>query len=299
MYYLLYVPLYLLSLLPLRVLYLLSDALAALVYHVIGYRKKVVLDNLRIAFPEKTEQERKAIAKKFYHNFVDNFIESIKLLSAGKKFITSHLVLDSDPFTAFYQAGRKCQLHLGHNFNWEIANVVMPFYSSYKFMVVYMPIKAKAMNRLFMHLRTRTGSTMLPATDMRNAIVPYRNTQYLLALVADQAPSNVSNAFWLNFFGRPTAFVRGPESGARVGNIPVIFAQLYKVKRGYYRAYLEVGADNPRDLPEGELTRRYIIFLEKAIRQHPDMWLWSHRRWKHDWKEEYSKLWIGEEKASV
>jgi KDO2-lipid IV(A) lauroyltransferase len=272
----------------------LSDTLAALVYHVIGYRKKVVLDNLRIAFPEKTEQERKAIAKKFYHNFVDNFIESIKLLSANKKWITDHLVLDSDPFTAFYQAGRKCQLHLGHNFNWEIANVVMPFYSSYKFMVVYMPIKAKAMNRLFMHLRTRTGSTMLPATDMRNAIVPYRNTQYLLALVADQAPSNVSNAFWLNFFGRPTAFVRGPESGARVGNIPVIFAQLYKVKRGYYRAYLEVGADNPRDLPEGELTRRYIIFLEKAIRQHPDMWLWSHRRWKHDWKEEYSKLWIGE-----
>ena len=299
MYYLLYVPLYLLSLLPLQVLYLLSDTLAALVYHVFGYRKKVVLDNLRIAFPEKTERERKAIAKKFYHNFVDNFIESIKLLSAGKKFITSHLVLDSDPFTAFYQAGRKCQLHLGHNFNWEIANVVMPFYSSYKFMVVYMPIKAKAMNRLFMHLRTRTGSTMLPATDMRNAIVPYRNSQYLLALVADQAPSNVSNAFWLNFFGRPTAFVRGPESGARVGNIPVIFAQLYKVKRGYYRAHLEVGADNPRDLPEGELTRRYIIFLEKAIRQHPDMWLWSHRRWKHDWKEEYSKLWIGEEKASV
>jgi KDO2-lipid IV(A) lauroyltransferase len=294
MYYLLYIPFYLLSLLPLRVLYLLSDALAALVYHVIGYRKKVVLDNLRIAFPEKTEQERKAIAKKFYHNFVDNFIETIKLLSAGKKFITKHFVLDSDPFTGFFEAGRKCHLHLGHNFNWELANAVMPFYSSYTFIVVYMPIKAKAMDRLFMHLRTRTGSTMLPATDMRNAIVPYRNSQYLLALVADQAPSDAAKAFWLNFLGKPTAFVRGPESGARVGNIPVIFAQLYKVKRGYYRAYLEVGTDNPRDLPEGELTRRYIVFLEKAIRQHPDMWLWSHRRWKHAWKEEYKHLWIGD-----
>jgi KDO2-lipid IV(A) lauroyltransferase len=295
MYYLVYIPLYLLSLLPMPVLYLLSDFLAALTWHVIGYRKKVVLDNLRVAFPEKTEQERKAIGKKFYRNFTDNFIETIKLLSASRQFITNHLKLDSDPFPAFYQEGRKCQLHLGHNFNWEIANVVMPFYTSYTFIVVYMPIKNKVMERLFRHLRTRTGSIMLPATDMRNAIVPYRNTQYMLALVADQAPGDVSKAYWLNFFGRPTPFVRGPESGARVGDIPVVFVQLYKVKRGYYRAYLEVGADNPRELPEGELTRRYIAFLEKAIRQHPDMWLWSHRRWKHTWKPEYSKMWIGQD----
>ena len=295
MYYLVYIPLYLLSLLPMQVLYLLSDLLAAFTWHVLGYRKQVVLDNLRIAFPEKTEEECKAIGKRFYRNFVDNFIETIKLLSAGKKFITKHFVLDSDAFAPIYQTGRKCQLHLGHNFNWEIANVAMPFYTDYTFIVVYMPIKNKAMDRLFMHLRSRTGSVMLPATNMRNAIVPYRNTQYLLTLVADQAPGDVSKAYWLNFFGRPTPFVRGPESGARVGNIPVVFTQLYKVKRGYYRAYLEVGAENPRELPEGELTRRYIAFLEKAIRQHPDMWLWSHRRWKHDWKPEYTKMWIGQE----
>lgn len=297
MYYLVYIPLYLLSLLPLRVLYLLSDALAAFTWYVLGYRKKVVLDNLRIAFPEKSEQERKAIAKKFYHNFVDNFIETLKLLSAGQKFITKHFVLDSDPFNAFLQAGRKCQLHLGHNFNWEIANVVMPYYTSHTFIAVYMPLRNKVMDRFFMHLRTRTGTVMLPATDMRNAIVPYRNSQYVLALVADQAPGDVSKAYWLNFFGRPTPFVRGPESGARVANIPVIFAQIYKVKRGYYRAHLEVGTENPHDLPEGELTRHYITFLEKAIRQHPDMWLWSHRRWKHAWKDEYRNMWIGKDQV--
>lgn len=293
MYYLVYIPLYLLSLLPLRVLYLLSDFLAAMTWHVFGYRKKVVLDNLRIAFPEKTEQERIAIAKKFYRNFVDNFIETLKLLSAGQKFITKHFVLDSDPFTAFFKEGRKCQFHLGHNFNWELANVAMPLYAPYTFIAVYMPLKNKAMDRLFLHLRTQTGCVMLPATDMRNAIVPYRHTQYQLALVADQAPGDVFKAYWLNFFGRPTPFVRGPESGARTGNIPVIFAKLYKVKRGYYRAHLEVGAENPQEMPEGELTRRYIVFLEKAIRQHPDMWLWSHRRWKHDWKEAYKSMWIG------
>lgn len=299
MYYLVYIPLYLMSLLPLRVLYLLSDCLAALNWYIIGYRKKVVLDNLRIAFPEKTEQERKKIGKKFYRNFIDNFIETIKLLSASQQFITKHFVIDNDVFTPIYQSGRKCQLHLGHNFNWEIANVAMPYYTAYTFIVVYMPIKSNVMDRLFLRLRSRTGSVMLPATNMRNAIVPYRNSQYLLTLVADQAPGDVSRAYWLNFFGRPTPFVRGPESGARVGNIPVVFAQLYKVKRGYYRASLEIGADSPRNLPEGELTRRYIAFLEKAIRRQPDMWLWSHRRWKHNWKEEYAKLWIGEDKASV
>lgn len=294
MYYLVYITLYLLSLLPLRVLYVLSDFLAFLLYYVFGYRKKVVLDNLAIAFPEKTQAERIKIAKRFYRNFVDNFIETIKLLSAGKKFITNHFVIDSDPFKALYESGRKCQVHLGHNFNWEVANVAMPFYMQQPFIVVYMPIKNKVMDRLFMHLRTRTGSIMLPATDMRNAIIPYRNMQYALALVADQAPGSVSKAYWLNFFGRPTPFVRGPENGARVGNIPVIFTQLYKTKRGYYRANFEVGAENPAELPEGELTRRYIQFLEKAIRDRPDMWLWSHRRWKHDWKEEYERLWIGE-----
>lgn len=292
MYYLLYGIMYLLSLLPLRALYLLSDFVFSLVYYIIGYRKKVVMDNLLVAFPEKTEKERKSIARKFYRNFADNFIETIKLLSAGGKFITRHFVLDSNPFEAIYKTGRKCQIHLGHNFNWEIANVVMPFYSSYTFLVVYMPLGSKSMDRLFMHLRTRTGSIMLPATKMRSAIVQHRNTQYLLALVADQAPGDVSKAFWLNFFGRPTAFTKGPESGARTGNIPVVFTQLYKVKRGYYRAYLEVASENPAELPEGELTRRYIHFLEQAIREHPDMWLWSHRRWKHDWKDEYQHLWI-------
>jgi len=292
MYYLTYSLLYLLSLLPMPVLYLFSDGIYFLLYYVFGYRKKVVMVNLEIAFPEKSVKERTAIAKKFYRNFVDNFIETIKLLSAGSEWIKKHFVMDSDPFHPIYLSGRKCQLHLGHNFNWEIANVAMPYYTQFSFLVVYMPIKNKVVDRLFMHLRTRTGSVMLPATDMRTAMVPWRNTQYLLTLVADQAPGDVSRAYWLNFFGRPTPFVRGPESGARIGNIPVIFTQLYKVKRGYYHAYLEMGAENPASLPEGELTRRYIRFLEKAIRQHPDMWLWSHRRWKWEWKEEYRRLWI-------
>ncbi|MBS1916222.1 MAG: lysophospholipid acyltransferase family protein [Bacteroidetes bacterium] len=295
MYYIVFGLLYLLSLLPMRVLYFFSDFVYVLLYYVFGYRKKVVMDNLLHAFPEKTDEERKKIAKGFYRNFTDNFIETIKILSASKKFLTEHLIIDNPELLAnYYNEGRKLQLHLGHTFNWEIANAAMPYLTDYKFMVVYMPITNKIFDRLFIHLRSRTGSVMLPATALSRVILPYRNTQYMLTLVADQAPGDISKAYWLNFFGRPTPFLGNPEKGARIANIPVIFVDFYKTKRGFYHARLETGADNPAAFPEGELTLRYIRFLERTIRQNPSMWLWSHRRWKHQWRNDYSKMWIDE-----
>src|SRR6476620_6784945 len=131
MYYVVYGVLYLLSLLPLTVLYLLSDFVYFLIYRVAGYRKKVVLHNLSIAFPEKTEKEREQIAGKFYRNFTDNFIETIKLLSAGKNFIRKHFSFDNRLLNELYQQGKKCQVHLGHNFNWEMANLAVSFYTPY------------------------------------------------------------------------------------------------------------------------------------------------------------------------
>jgi KDO2-lipid IV(A) lauroyltransferase len=143
-----------------------------------------------------------------------------------------------------------------------------------------------------MHLRSRTGTILLPATNMSKAIIPYRNAQYMLTLVADQAPGNWNKAYWLNFFGRPTPFVKGPERGARIADIPGVFVRFYKSRRGYYRAHLTRGADHPAQLPEGELTLRYARFLEDAIRADPGGWLWSHKRWKNEWKEEYRRLWV-------
>src|SRR5678809_318100 len=129
MYSIVYGLLYLVSLLPLRVLYLFSDFAYFIIYYVAGYRKKVVLDNLSIAFPEKTESEKKQIAKEFYRNFTDNFIETIKLISAGKNFLRKHYICDTQLFEELYRQGKKCQVHLGHNFNWEFANQAMAFYT--------------------------------------------------------------------------------------------------------------------------------------------------------------------------
>ena len=299
MYYFVYGLVYLLSLLPMWLLYGFSDVVAFVLYAVIRYRRGVVVANLRIAFPDKTETERLRIAQKFYRNFTDNFIETIKLLSASPAFLQKRFVIDNpELLDHFYDEGRKLQLHLGHLFNWEIANAAMPLRTRYTFIVVYMPLESKAFERLFLRLRGRTGTVLLPASRMQRAILPYRNTQYMLALVADQSPGGPEHSYWLNFFGQPTPFVRGPERGARIADIPAVFARFYKPRRGYYRAELITIADHPGQLPEGELTRRYRSLLEAAIRQNPDAWLWSHKRWKYAWTPGFSPFWIDAERLA-
>lgn len=290
MYYIVYGIFYLVSLLPLRILFLFSDLAFFLIYHVFGYRKKIVMENLARAFPQKTREERKKIAKKFYRNFTDNFIEFIKLISASNSFLESHFTGDYSLPNKIYDEGRKCELLLAHNFNWEMACVASVQRMKHLFIVVYQPITNKVIDRIFMKIRTRTGAVLLPASNMRNAIIPYRNELYTLVLVADQNASNPKQAYWFNFFGKPTPFVKGPESGARRGNVPAIFSKFIKIKRGYYRIEFEMGCENPGTLKEGELTKMYIDYLVKFMNEYPEMWLWSHRRWKWDWKEEYGKI---------
>ena len=249
-----------------------------------------MFQNLSIAFPEKSVAEKKEIAKKFYRNFTDNFIETLKLISAGDQFINKHFTVNTEVVHKLYEQGKKCQAHLGHNFNWELANIGMALLTPYKFLSVYMPITNKVIDRLFIKLRTGTGAVMLPATEMRTAMLPYRDHRYLLALVADQNPGVPSKAFWFNFFGRPTPFVKGPEKAARANDCAVVFAHLTKTKRGHYVAHLDLATSEPRSLPEGELSKIYVHYLEEVIKANPDMWLWTHRRWKYEWKPEYGEV---------
>ena len=292
MYHIVYSLLYLLSMLPLRILFVLSDGIYFLLYHIFGYRKEVVRKNLEIAFPEKTPEERKRIEKQFYKNFVDNFIETLKIISGGTKFAVKHFTLDNTLIEQEFAKGNKLQFHLGHNFNWELGNIGISSYISYQMLGVYLPVKNQVFEKLMLKIRSVSGNVLLPATDMKRAMLPYRTSQYMLALIADQVPGDASKAYWMNFLGKPTPFIRGPERGAVAGNLTVMFGQIIKIKRGYYRLLYELGAEDPASLPNGELTRRYVRYLEKVIREHPEMWLWSHRRWKKEWKPEYSNLWI-------
>ena len=289
MYYIVYGLLYAISLLPLKILYLISDFSYLLLYN-IGYRKKVVFSNLRQAFPHKSEEERKKIAKKFYRNFADNFIEFIKLVSASPAFINKHFYGDYSLPLKLYEQEKRCEVLLAHNFNWEWACFAGPLTIKHLFLVVYMPINNKVLDKVFIKVRSKTRCILLPATEMRNAILPYRNELYLLVLVADQNPGNPANAYWFNFFGKATPFVKGPESGARRRGIAVLFCTIRKVRRGYYESFFEMLEEMPATLKEGELTKRYVHSLQNFISEYPEMWLWSHRRWKWDWKKEYGEI---------
>lgn len=294
LYYLFYGFLYLVSLLPMRLLYFVSDALYGLIYYCIGYRRKVVMDNLRRAFPDKTEAERIRIAKKFYHNFIDSFIEVIKLISASDAWVSKRFTIEVGVLDELYASGRACQMHLGHTFNWEWGQLALTPLTKFKILVVYMPISNNMMEKLFYRIRTRSGNVFLPAPKMRETITPYLPTQYLLGLVADQCPGNMQTSYWIDFLGRPAPFASGPEKGARAGSLPVVFASIEKPRRGYYHATVQLACRDAAALPEGELTRMYVRYLESVIRRRPEMWLWSHRRWKHAWKEEYEPLRIDE-----
>ena len=293
MYHILFGFFYLLSLLPMRVLYILSDGIYVVVYHIIGYRKKIVMQNLDTAFPEKTNAEKIKIAKGFYHNLLDSFIETIKLTSASMRFLEKRVKANWEILEPLYQSGRSCQVHLGHTFNWEWGHHVFGNNTKYQVLVVYMPIKNVALEKIIYRSRTRHGNKFIAAGDMSKAKETFKNTRYAMGLVADQSPGNLNNAYWLDFFGKPTGFVSGPEKGARAGNLPVIFCYIIKPKRGYYHATLEVACEDPSVLKEGELTLMYARYMEKVIRANPEMWLWSHRRWKRSYDEAYAKNWIG------
>ena len=290
MYYVVYGFLWLFSLLPLRVLYFIADGFYGLAFYILKYRRDLVMNNLLIAFPEKTEKERKGIAKKFYHNLIDMFIETIKMLSISEKKLEKRFTANWDLVNNIYPTGKSVQFHVGHNFNWEWGNMVLTKNTVYKLLAVYMPFTSKITERLFYKLRTRNGAVFLRATYMKEDFLPYKDTQYVLGLVADQNPGHPGNAWWFNFFGKPTPFLKGPAKAAIANKTAVIFAFVHKPRRGYYEAIFTLGTEDAGTFTEQELTGKFVKYLEEVIRKYPDMWLWSHRRWKYEWKPEYGDI---------
>ncbi len=280
MYYIIYGFFYLLSLIPWRLIYLISDVLYAFVYYVIGYRKDVVMFNLSIAFPEKTESERIRIAKDFYHNFVDTIVETIKMISVSNNELKKRFSSNFEVLNELYESGQNIQLHGGHFFNWELVNLNIGIISKYPFIAVYQPLTNKIMDRIMLNMRQKNGTILIPASDFRDNFHKYVEDRYAMALVADQNPPNEYKAHWVNFFGRLTPFVVGPEKGAKAKNTAVIFGHFYKVKRGYYRLDLDLITTSPNNFEEGKLTQVYAEYVERAVRKKPANYLWSHRRWK-------------------
>jgi len=245
------------------------------------------MQNLRNAFPGKSEAELTVIAKKYYRRLTDMMVESIKLLTMSRKSLQKRFLCDLSILHDLYAAGKSCQLHLGHNFNWEWANLFCMQGVPFKFLVVFMPLSSKTMNRVFIHFREKFGSVLLPANDMKNAMTPWIGKQYLIALVADQNPGKKHRGYWYPFLNQMTLFYKGPETQAKRYNIPVVFANIKRIKRGYYKAELKLAFEDPINTPDGVITEAFVKYLESKIYEEPEGWVWSHRRWKHKYLPEY------------
>jgi len=294
MYYIVFGFLYAFSLLPMRLLYLISDFATFMLYRVFRYRVDVVMSNLEHALPEKTLEERKKIAAKFYRNFIDNWIETIKLLSISKRTMNKRVTGNFEIFDKLHASGKAAQLNLGHFFNWEIMTLHCGINQPYPFLTVYLPQSSKISDRLLKYIRSRWGNPLISSYEMAREIIPWRKKQYLLALGADQSPLNSDLAYWLYFLNRPTGFAKGPEKYARGQNIPIVMMTTTKPKRGHYHFDYFLLCEEPKLLPDGELMRLYVKHLENNIRLQPDLYLWSHKRWKRGWEPhlEGLGLWV-------
>ena len=283
---------YLISLLPLFILYGIADFFFLILYYVVGYRRDVVMKNLLIAFPEKTDAERRAISRKFFRNFMHTWIETIKLISISEKQLSKLIGGNYEVFQQLHKKHPRVTLLTGHFMNWELYNFTIPQRQPYPFLAVYMHITNKHLNDFFLKMRTRVGSNLLRAGEMRTEMMPWRNKEYIIGLAADQNPGHPTNAVWLNYFGRPTAFVTGPEKNATMGKTPVVMSWIEKKSAGRYVMCFELLVESTEELAPYELTRRFVNRLEQIIKKDPSNYLWTHKRWKHEWKVEYKDLWV-------
>lgn len=272
---------YLLSLLPFPLLYAVSDFMYVIVYHVLGYRKAVVDQNLRNSFPEKTDGEIKTITRAYYHYMCDLMLETFKTLTMSRREAIKRCKFNDTSLLDRLHAEKKdIIIVLGHYGNWEWAGSSMTLETSYQLYVIYHPLSDKRFNRLIYHMRTRFGTRLIAMNNTFRDMVKNRGTVSATAFIADQTPSP-NNAYWTTFMNQDTPIFEGTERIAKKLNYPVVFGNVKRIKRGYYEVFTEMLVENPQATADGEISELHTRRLEEEIRKQPEIWLWSHRRWKH------------------
>lgn len=290
LYYIIYSWTYLHALLPFRLLYVLSDILYILVYKIIRYRLKVVRINLANSFPEKTDKERQAIEKEFYHHFCDYIVETIKLLHVSNEEIQKRMVFENvDLVKDLAKDGNSVLLYMGHYCNWEWVPSINLLFDNNKILLaqIYKPLKNKSFDDLFLKIRSRFGSFGIPKYETLRTIVKLRRAkkQILIGFMADQMPSVNNIHYWTNFLNQDSAVFNGVERIAKQTGFSVVYLDLQKIKRGYYKGTIRLISDKPLEEPENKITDTYIRYIEQTILKDPAYWLWTHKRWKKSRKE--------------
>lgn len=284
LYYIFFFFNYIITLLPLRVLYIFSDLLFLLLYYFPSYRRDVVAINLRNAFPEKSEDERKRIARRYYRHLADLFVETVKVTHISRKQILRRFrVTDMALIDRLFNKDRDIIAVCSHYNNWEWLTS-MSLALPYKVLTIYKPLANKYFDRFMYNLRSKYDVEPAPMQSILRYLLKYRkeNIKTISAFISDQTPPRGdTNVHWADFLNQETSFYTGTEKVAVKLNMAVVFVHITKVKRGYYEIEPILISENPKDEVQGSITEKYIKLLEEKIKEKPEFWLWSHRRWKY------------------
>lgn len=268
---------------PRFIFYGIADFVYFMLYRVLKYRKKVVINNLKESFPEKPDDEINKITKKFYRHLGDIFIENIAIIRMSKKrFLKMVDCKNVEVLNNFYQKNQSVIGIIGHYANWEVLTVLALF-SPFQILSVYKPLKNKFFDKEFYNMRKRFGEIPVSMNDTFRTVLQYHRDKKLsiLGLLADQRPPKISGNYWTHFLNQETAVFLGPEKIAKKFNSAVVYTHIDKVKRGKYEIEFTLLFENPNESKEYEITETHVRMLEEKIKQKPELWLWSHKRWKH------------------
>jgi KDO2-lipid IV(A) lauroyltransferase len=282
-YYLFYGLNWIITLLPLPVLYIFSDFLYLVLYYVVSYRRNVVATNLKNSFPEKTDKELKIIEKKFYRHLSDILVETFKSThmtraNQKKRFTYSNLeIIDK-----LREEKRDIIAIMGHYNNWEWPTL-LPYYLKYKTIIIYKPLQNKYFNRFINNHRSEHGIVLTPTSQVIREIINCRKNDIntVSVFISDQIPSKGDIKYWTTFLNQDTAVFTGAGKIASKYDMAIVFFHVQKVKRGYYNLNIEPLFDHTEGLSEEMITEKHVRRLEEIIKEKPEYWIWSHRRWKH------------------
>ncbi len=267
---------------PYRILYGVSDVLFFVLYYLVGYRKKVIEQNINGSFPDKTKAEQQRICKAFYHHFCDLVVESLKLFTISEKQVQQHInCTNPELLNSYFEKNQSVILAGGHLNNWELFAV--DFQSKVKLQSygIYKALNNKFFDEKMRQTRTKFGLKMIPTNVAKKVLADEVNNRIAMIFAYDQSPSNPQKAYWTKFLNRDTAWLKGCEDSARMHNLPVVYGRIHKIKRGHYTYNFEVACEHPQQTQPGEITQILSNLLEADILKQPEFWLWSHRRWKH------------------
>lgn len=286
MYKVVYFIFYLISLLPYRALYVLSDFFYLIIYYVARYRRTVVRRNITTSFPEKTAREHLDIERRFYHWLCDYFVETIKLITVSRQELLRHIEFrKAGQIEQYFDKGQSCAAILGHYCNWELLSATGLAFERHNEAVcglIYHPLRSQVFDRLFIKIRQSMGGLCIPKRDILRYLVSFRSQglMNLFGYIADQTPKYSNIHLWLPFLNHDTPVFTGAERLMRKMNNAVFYVDMERPRRGKYICTFRLMTDNPAAEPEYAITRRFFEMLEETIRRDPPCYLWSHNRWK-------------------